>query len=151
MLPVSSRRSARLLAVWLAVCLVGTQIAGLHHRIEHPLDAALLDHDHGAATGSHRRGDAHAQAHTVGDHAAGALPTGSPSAQPTAASQPEGTTLAAHHCAAFDAATLGDGPPAAHAATEAPAPCVWRVDVAPAVLPSAGPRLAFRSRAPPRA
>jgi hypothetical protein len=140
--PAAARRRTALAAVlWLAAFLVGTQLAGVAHRIEHPLGrtAQVLDaaqaplHDQGAASivlakAAH---DGHAHdGHAHDDHAHGA---------------------ATHDCAAYDAAALGDGPPQLQAMATPPAAGRTCLPLAAAPRPAGGLRLAFRSRAPPRA
>jgi hypothetical protein len=140
--PAAARRRAVLAAVlWLAACLVGTQLAGVAHRIEHPLGrtAQVLDvaqaplHDQGAASivlaKAVHDGRAHGD-HAHDDHAHGA---------------------ATHDCAAYDAAALGDGPPQLQAMATPPAAGRTCLPLAAAPRPAGGLRLAFRSRAPPRA
>lgn len=118
------RRGSLLLALWLTVCLVGTQIAGLGHRIEHPtgdgrpLLVGAHQHEHGLD-------DAHA--HDAVD------------------------LHAAHHCAAYDAATLGNGPPVWLASTQQPPPPTSGIAVEPEPRAGRASHLAFRPRAPPRA
>ncbi|MDZ7653883.1 MAG: hypothetical protein U5L03_15680 [Burkholderiaceae bacterium] len=127
--------------LWLTACLVGTQLAGVAHRIEHPLgrDAHVLGaaqallHEGVAASIVLARAahDDHAHDdHAHDDHAHGA---------------------ALHDCAAYDAAALGDGPPQLQAAATLPPDRRARLPLAAATRPAYGVRLAFRSRAPPRA
>jgi hypothetical protein len=144
------------LALVLAACLLGAQFAGHAHRIAHPQVAlgvgpALGEASHAAlsrASGSeasaqgalaadapghdHDQGHAHDQGHV---HAA----------------WPFGHGDAGHDCAAYDAATLGDGPPLALAASAVLPPRVARHACGDRAAPAVPPRLAFRSRAPPRA
>lgn len=164
-LPTRPHRTARhgphraaplLLAVWLAVCLVGTQIAGLGHRIEHPAGDGRL---HQGSAHHHAYGivDDHAQDGEVCDHSADAARDARASGLPDATSEPRAHAHddrdehEAHHCAAYDAATLGDGPPLLPATTTWLAAADSRVDVELAAQSGAATRLAFQSRAPPRA
>ncbi|HEU0203791.1 MAG TPA: hypothetical protein VFR86_25560 [Burkholderiaceae bacterium] len=116
----ATTRLRRALTLLVATALVTAQLSGLVHRVEHPAGtgsgapaapAALhamplgptaaaayeqARHDRGHDDVEHDGGHAHDHAHHHADNAGS-----------------EGG--AAHHCAAFDAATLGDGPPLASA------------------------------------
>lgn len=150
------RAASLLLAVWLAVCLVGTQIAGLGHRIEHPAGDGRLHH---GSAHHHEHGivDDQAQDGDVCDHGAGAARDAPASGQPDATSEPRAHAHddldehPTHHCAAYDAASLGDGPPVQSTTAKLPAPASSRVVVEFALRICGATRLAFRSRAPPRA
>lgn len=150
------------LALVLAAFLLGAQFAGYAHRIAHPqvamgVGAAPVESARatvGRATGSAAsaggilaaddRGHAHGPAHghdDERDHDHGHDRAG----------WSFGHGGASHDCAAYDAATLGDGPPIALAAAAAPSPRVVRQAGGDLAAPAAAPRLAFHSRAPPRA
>jgi hypothetical protein len=159
-----------LLATWLALSVVGTQLAGLVHRIEHPVAKGLAD------------GRAHRHAaHVLWPDPVHGSSVGAAAAEPVCADGHEhpapgflATVLAllahahsrdgtghhdqhphhdpdapAHDCAAYDAATVGDSSPAAVAGAYV-VPVADAGPLARSVQRPAGPRaLAFRSRAPP--
>lgn len=130
---VSSHYSVRAFSVaLLAAALVGAQIAGVEHRIAHAPGSdqhrahwqALL---HDRNDEEHSREDHAHHVHDGGDEAP------------------------AHDCAAYDAATLGDGPPIASSKPAAtPPPQSARSTGGNAVVDNC-PHLPFHSRAPPRA
>ena len=100
----------------LALALVGAQIAGVAHRIEH------------APTPSEHDGHAHGPSADQ-DHG------GSPS----------------HDCAAYDAATLGDGPPLQIATQTSTRPAHVAIATIVSAVADTSPHLPFHPRAPPRA
>ncbi len=120
---------------WLALSMLAAQLAGFGHRIAHP---------HGLAGGiaqvaPSNRGHAPQHLHHLGhvhhehDAAAG------------------GDVDGAHDCAAYDAATLGDGPPKPAVITAAAPPPSAALGPLGLTQPGSAPQLGFRSRAPPRA
>jgi hypothetical protein len=136
------------LAVFVATVLATAQMAGLVHRIAHPIaddsGAAVIvwaslsadsmcPHRHDLRRGQ-RLDDRKANAFGLLD---------------AANHKDKGANR--HHCASYDAAALGNGPPLAIVAVAA-ARCERYVpNAAGAVLPTGLARLAYRSRAPPLA
>lgn len=114
----------------LAVALVSAQIAGVAHRIEHAPGSdlqhrlALLQYGENFDDHSH---DGRAEQHHHGDH------------------------TPKHDCAAYDAATLGNGPPLAQASPSLTAPPHLPVTAVFSTVADNSPHLPFHPRAPPRA
>jgi hypothetical protein len=139
--------SARtILAGWLALSVVGAQIAGLVHRVEHPWPADVN------AAWIERAADAPAQAKQAAHCDAEPAPSHPHKAEACAATAGRsGDHDPEHDCAAYDALTLGDGPPlAASPISIAPTACM---DVALRDAPAhvAALVLGYRTRAPPSA
>lgn len=143
------RRATRrgLVVGWLALGLVGAQLAGLIHRIEHPrapVGALALERlvQLSHAAGERSEGDLHAshghQAHTW--HPLVLVHAPSPG---SAEEEPR------HDCAAYDALTLGDGPPLSPATATRTAPYCTAVAV-PESVPAGLVRVrGYCARAPP--
>lgn len=113
----------------IAIALVGAQIAGLVHRIEHApgWDASRT------------------QRHAWVQYERGV------DIRVYYAQQPDDGRTPRHDCAAYDAGTLGNGPPVAHFEPVAALPPQPILTAGASTVADNSPHLPFHSRAPPRA
>jgi hypothetical protein len=114
----------KLMAFALAATMLVAQLAGLQHRIEHAGGAPL---DHAPVFAVHD----HGEGAPVDDHTDAGRST--------------------HDCGAYDAATLGDGPPLGSDACRTTLRLPEAARIAHLAQPGSAPQLGFQSRAPPRA
>jgi hypothetical protein len=142
--------SRRLAAGWLALSLIVAQLAGLAHRVQHPLPPSA-----GVALERHAAqrplGDAEAHlCEQAGDHAHPPWAAWLRAAV-AAGHAHDGHEAPEHDCAAYDALTLGDAPPLAlDPAAGTPLPAMRPAPIAERRSP-APLALAYRTRAPPSA
>lgn len=129
------------MAALVATALLTAQLAGVAHRIEHPLgqfgDIVLADSLWGGAT---REMHDHASPH---DAKAGL--------QLEADAAHDHDHPSAHDCAAYDAAACATGPPRNPTACLAPIVAARTVALLHLSQPGSAAQLGFRSRAPPHA